>query len=136
MRLTKKVFTDLAIRMIGFGVLIGIAFPFFTLLMGVSAQIALTGIFFISCILAGVTVGFVNILLTRFTVGKRLKTMTGRMMLVEAHIMAISDGDDNKDVHLRTVISKSIPRMSLATAPRPSTSSLRHSPIPCRHNQP
>lgn len=96
MRLTRKVFTDLAIWMIGFGLMIGVVFPFFTLLLGVSAHIALSGVFFLSCIIAGIVVGFVNILLTRLIVGKRLKMMTERMLLVKSHIMSVAKGDESK----------------------------------------
>jgi two-component system cell cycle response regulator len=97
MRLTKRVFNDLAIWMIGFGILIGVSFPFFTLLMGVSATIALSWVFFISCILAGVIVGLVNIVLTRFTVGNRLRIMTERMTLAKNHVKSIAEGDDSEN---------------------------------------
>ena len=35
MRITRKVFHDLAIWMIAFGLLIGVVFPFFVILLGV-----------------------------------------------------------------------------------------------------
>ncbi len=46
MRITKKIFNDLAIWMIGFGILIGIVFPFFTRLFGVKPEIAYSPGFF------------------------------------------------------------------------------------------
>jgi len=96
MRLTGKVFVDLAFWMIGFGLIIGVLFPFFTLLLGVSAHMALSGMFFLTCIAAGILVGFVNILLTRFIVGNRIKIMTDRMLLVKSNIMSIANGDESK----------------------------------------
>ena len=60
-RLTRKVFTDLAIWMIGFGLMIGVVFPFFVTIMGVPSSLVLTWWFFAACIAAGVVVGGVNI---------------------------------------------------------------------------
>lgn len=92
MRLTRKVFTDLAIRMIGFGILIGLLFPFFTMLFGVSDDIALSGWFLSSCIFAGFFVGTMNIFLARITVGKRLKLIAGKMTFVKQKVLAIAEG--------------------------------------------
>jgi two-component system cell cycle response regulator len=69
-------------------------FPFFVLLMGVPSEYALAPLFVLSCVLAGILVGFVNILITRITVGKRLNIFTERMVLVKSHILAIARGDD------------------------------------------
>lgn len=41
-RITNRVFTDLAIWMMGFGILVGLVFPFFMLLLGLDASIALS----------------------------------------------------------------------------------------------
>lgn len=62
-RLTKRVFSDLAIFMMGFGMLVGVAFPFFMVILGMSPDIAYTWWFFTVCILAGLFVGAVNIVL-------------------------------------------------------------------------
>jgi len=83
MRLTKKVFSDLAIFMISFGLFIGIVFPFFVLAMGIPASMILTPWFFFFCITAGIVVGAVNILLARSIVGKRLKLLSERMQFIE-----------------------------------------------------
>ena len=96
MRLTKRVFTDLAIWMIGFGILIGLVFPFFIQMMGVPANYARTVPFVLSCMLAGILVGLVNILLARFTVGRRLRLMTERMTLVTDNILAIARGENHE----------------------------------------
>lgn len=90
MRITKKVFVDLAIRMIGFGVIIGIIFPFFILLLGVPSHFVFSVWFFLVCIGAGIIVGLVNIVLSRITVGKKLKMVTAKMNHVKKMIIDIS----------------------------------------------
>ena len=86
MRFTKNVFTNLAISMVGFGILIGILFPFFSLAMGVEVCIALSPLYFTLCIIAGVIVGAVNILLARVTVRKQLKKLSGSMKSAKVHL--------------------------------------------------
>ncbi len=56
-RIKKNVFLNLAVRMIGFGLGVGLVFPFFTTLMGVDRSIVYTLRFFSACIAAGLTVG-------------------------------------------------------------------------------
>lgn len=64
--LTKKVFKDLAIYMIGFGVAIGIIFPFFVVFVtAVPPSEVLTPLFFSMCITAGFLVGLFNIFLAK-----------------------------------------------------------------------
>ena len=45
-RLTKKVFTDLAIWMTGLGLLMGVVFPFFVMAFGVPSNYVLSAKFF------------------------------------------------------------------------------------------
>ncbi len=54
-RLTRRVFTDLAIWMTGLGLLMGVAFPFFVLVLGVPDQYVFTPLFFVATIGAGLT---------------------------------------------------------------------------------
>jgi diguanylate cyclase (GGDEF)-like protein len=93
-RITKKVFVDLAIYMIGFGVVIGIVFPLFLLLVGVDPSIALSGWFFLLCIMAGIIVGLINILLARGIVGSRIEELAGRMRYIASHLM----NDKHEDI--------------------------------------
>lgn len=86
MRITSKVFTDLAIWMVAFGIFIGVIFPPFITVMGVPASMVLTPSFFICCIVAGILVAVVNIILARGVVSKRLSIMAERMSQVEKHI--------------------------------------------------
>ncbi len=95
MRITKKVFTDLAIYMIGFGILIGIIFPIFTEFIGIPSQYIDT-IFIVACILAGITVGIVNILIVRGVVGKRLKLLADRMQYVNKSLHKVNELNDDE----------------------------------------
>jgi len=78
-RITRRVFTDLAFYMMGFGLFIGVVFPFFVMLLGVPASIAMQFWFFAVCVIAGIIVGAVNILLARSVVGSRLRSISARM---------------------------------------------------------
>ena len=83
MRITKKVFKDLAIFMIGFGLVIGIIFPFFVIATGVPKNYILTPLFIFLCITAGIFVGAINILLAKTIVGKRLSLLANKMTYVK-----------------------------------------------------
>ncbi|MDD3903003.1 MAG: GGDEF domain-containing protein [Sphaerochaeta sp.] len=96
-RLTKRVFTDLAIWMMGFGIFVGIIFPFFMLLLGMSADIALTWWFFCVCMVAGLFVGAVNIILARRVVGARLVLLAQHMQGIENHLKSIAGKNEPLD---------------------------------------
>ncbi len=85
--ITKKIFNDLAIFMIGFGIVVGIAFPFFVLITGTPSSYVLTPLFFALCILAGSVVGLFNIYLSRRIVGTRISELAKHMSRVEQRIM-------------------------------------------------
>lgn len=86
--LTKKVFKDLAIFMIGFGVVIGIVFPFFVVAVtNVPSAAVLTPLFFFMCITAGFLVGLFNIFLARKIVGAKLKLLSHHMKHVESRLI-------------------------------------------------
>ncbi len=57
MRITKKVFTDLGIWMVGLGLMIGIVFPWFVTILGVPRSIAFKPGFFAACLGAGALAG-------------------------------------------------------------------------------
>ncbi|PKL13459.1 MAG: GGDEF domain-containing protein [Spirochaetae bacterium HGW-Spirochaetae-8] len=96
-RITKKVFDDLAIWMVGFGIFIGIVFPYFMLIVGVSSTIALSWWFCTACILAGLFVGGVNIILARRVVGNRLRLLAEHMVGIEGSLKAISGKNEAFD---------------------------------------
>ncbi len=85
-RLTSKVFVDLAIWMTGFGLLIGLVFPPFCLILGLPADRILTPLFYASTLSAGLVVGAVNFALARLVVGRRLRLLADRMSTVEERL--------------------------------------------------
>ncbi|QSX32279.1 GGDEF domain-containing protein [Shewanella avicenniae] len=100
MRLTRKVFSDLAIFMGIFGFMIGTVFPFFVTLLGVPSDYVLTLPFFIACISAGLIAGGVNYYLARKVVGSRLIILSnvGRHMrsLAETMRRGIHQADEEE----------------------------------------
>lgn len=85
-RLTRRAFTDLAIWMVGFGLLIGLVFPPFCLLLGLPQGQILTPLFFVTTLAAGLVVGGVNYFLARAIVGVRLRTLSSSMTHVESEL--------------------------------------------------
>ena len=94
MRITSKVFHDLAVWQIGFGVCIGLAFPFFVLLLGVPREDALTPEFFAACLFAGALAGVVNHAIARRVVGRRLRVLAERMSHVTQNLGALASSGD------------------------------------------
>jgi len=92
MRITKKIFNDLTIFMVGIGIIIGLSFPFFSLLLGVSKEIALRLNYFIACILAGVVLGMLNITIAKYVVGKPIKQLSHKMRYVERILLNKKSG--------------------------------------------
>jgi diguanylate cyclase (GGDEF)-like protein len=94
MRITSKVFHDLAIWQIGFGLCIGLAFPFFVILLGVPREEALTPLFFAACLSAGALAGVVNYIIARRVVGARLRVLAERMTHVGESLSAMTSSGD------------------------------------------
>lgn len=104
-RLTGRVFSDLAIWMVSLGLATGIAFPFLTIPLGVSAGTALMPSFFAACCTAGLFVGALNFMLVRGVVGKRLRRLAGEMTkaaegLREAEALGTSLGAGAEQWHI------------------------------------
>lgn len=93
MNLHKHVFIDLLIKMLGFGICIGILFPFFCLLFGVEKEIALSFLFFVACIGAGIAVGLASFLIVKFNVKKRLLKLNNGMLTVNQSIIDFQNDD-------------------------------------------
>ncbi len=72
-------FTDLALWMTGFGVLVGIAFPFAIVPLGVSAADVVRPGFFAATIVAGICLAAVNFWLAARVVGSRLTVLSTQM---------------------------------------------------------
>ncbi|MEO5335496.1 MAG: diguanylate cyclase [Magnetospirillum sp. WYHS-4] len=93
-RLTRKAFRDLAIWMVGFGLVAGIAFPFFVMMLGVAREQTLTPMFFAATLVAGLMVGAVNFGLAHLVFRPRLRLLSTRMRTVETALReAIFTGD-------------------------------------------
>lgn len=95
-RLTRRVFIDLAIWMVGLGLLMGLIFPLFTTLMGVPPGLVLTPWFFAACMTAGFIVGGANIWLARTVVGSRMRMLADRMRIAETTLKDISRSGDTE----------------------------------------
>jgi two-component system, cell cycle response regulator len=93
-RITRKVFHDLAIWMVGFGLMIGLVFPFFVMVLGVPPDIALTPVFFVACLGAGALAGVINYGLARGVVGVRLRVLAGSMRHVEENLLSMTFSGD------------------------------------------
>lgn len=98
-RITRKVFSDLSIYMIGLGLLIGIIFPFFVSWMGIPREYVLKPWFFVATITAGIIVGALNISLARAVVGSRLKLLGNRMQYVTKNLKAIKS--EKEDINCK-----------------------------------
>ncbi len=88
MRITRKVFTDLAIWQVAFGLGIGAAFPFFVMALGVPRDTALTPVFITACLLAGALSGVMNQFISHRVVAARLRVLVDSM----THVGKVLDG--------------------------------------------
>lgn len=93
-RLTSKVFWDLAIWMSGFGLLIGVLFPFGAIVLGVRSTVSLRPAFFLGAVAAGLLVGAFNFFLAHSIVGVRVRRLAERMSRVGA---ALSEAEVTGD---------------------------------------
>jgi diguanylate cyclase (GGDEF)-like protein len=100
-RLTRKVFNDLSIWMVGLGLLIGIIFPFFVSWMGIPGRLVMTPWFFLVCITAGVVLAALNISLARTVVGSRLRLLSERMQYVTKKFRQIKMGGEIGDCNAK-----------------------------------
>ncbi len=90
-RLTTKLFTDLAIWMIGLGLLIGACFPFFAFhLVGIQAEEVFTLMFWVATMTAGLIAGLINYTLARWVVRPRLQMLAKHTYIVEKTIREAS----------------------------------------------
>lgn len=79
MRITRKVLTDLAIWMLGFGIFAGLVFPFFVVALGMPEDRALSPLFFTATLLAGIAVGAANYAIAHLVIRPRLRFLSKKM---------------------------------------------------------
>ncbi|MBE0678439.1 MAG: HAMP domain-containing protein, partial [Bacteroidales bacterium] len=98
--ITKKVFLDLCIFMIILGIIVGLIFPFYALMLGTPSSYVLTPLFILSSVAAGIFVGFFNYFLSKRIVGRRIRNLADQMNKVKEIIsernesMSYIDCDD------------------------------------------
>lgn len=85
-RLTNTIFYDVTIMMVGIGVFIGIAFPFFIVSMGLPSKFIMNDRFFLFCILAGIFVAIMNIIIMKLIILKKVHILSENMKEVESII--------------------------------------------------
>jgi diguanylate cyclase (GGDEF)-like protein len=80
--------------MVGLGLLMGLVFPFFVVMIGVSSELALRPLFFVATMAAGFLVGWANIWLARKVVGARLRILADHMRFVETNLRLMAQTGD------------------------------------------
>ena len=83
--ITKKIFNDLAIYIIGFGTCMGIILPFFVVISGNGA--VFTPLFLILSVLFGSLIGLFSVILSRKVIGNKIKELSSYMINVETKLM-------------------------------------------------
>jgi diguanylate cyclase (GGDEF)-like protein len=102
-RITSGVFRDLAVWMVGLGLLTGVVFPFFVIVLAVPSRIALQPVFMLACIAAGVSVGGLNFVLARNVVGQRIRNLNLRMRGLTAEVSETSVVAGREVDHFRPI---------------------------------
>ena len=104
-RLTSRVFWDMAIYMVGLGLIVGLIFPPFAILLGVPEAIADRPVFQSACLIAGFMVGAMNYALCRGVVGGRMEVLGGHLRSATSSITAATrTGDWSEAVFERIAV--------------------------------
>jgi diguanylate cyclase (GGDEF)-like protein len=104
-RLTSRVFWDMAIYMVGLGLIMGLIFPPFVVLLGVPETFAYRSIFRVACLMAGFMVGAMNYALVKGVVGGRMEVLGGHLRGATTSITsATRTGDWSEAVFERIAI--------------------------------
>ena len=103
MRLTSRVFWDMAIYMVGLGLVVGVIFPPFAVLLGVPSHIAGRGIFRSACLFAGFMVGAMNYALCRGVVGGRMEALGKHLRSTTSMITSATETGDWSEAVLERI---------------------------------
>lgn len=95
-RLSRKLFTDLALWMLGFGFLMGFIFPYFMLSLGFAKEQVLSFDFYSATLIAGILVAIINYALARSIIGSRLALQTGGMRSVAGEVRTLAFDEDKR----------------------------------------
>jgi diguanylate cyclase (GGDEF)-like protein len=93
-RLTTRVFWDLAVYMVGLGLVVGLIFPPFATLLGVPQAYAGRPWFRVACLGAGFMVGAMNYALCRWVVGGRMAVLGRHLRSAAGVITSASETGD------------------------------------------
>ncbi|MCW2635035.1 MAG: Diguanylate cyclase protein [Blastococcus sp.] len=93
-RLTSRVFWDMAIYMVGLGLIMGLIFPPFVVLLGVPETFAYRTIFRFACLMAGFMVGAMNYALVKGVVGGRMEVLGGHLLSATTSITSATKTGD------------------------------------------
>src|SRR3954462_6093640 len=104
-RLTSRVFWDMAIYIVGLGLVVGLIFPPFAVLLGVPDPITARPVFRTACLMAGFMVGAMNYALCRGAVGGRMEALGGPLRSATSSITsATRTGDWSEAVFERIAV--------------------------------
>jgi diguanylate cyclase (GGDEF)-like protein/PAS domain S-box-containing protein len=93
-RLTSRVFWDLAVYMVGLGLAVGVIFPPFATVLGVPSSYATRGTFVAACLVAGFLVGGLSYAVCRAVVGGRLSVLSSHLRSVAETVTRASHTGD------------------------------------------
>jgi diguanylate cyclase (GGDEF)-like protein len=102
-RLTSRVFWDLAVYMVGLGLVMGVIFPPFVTLLGVPEAYAGRPAFRAACLAAGFMVGAMNYAITKGVVGGRLAELGGHLRSVTGVIASATRSGDWSSAVIRPI---------------------------------
>jgi signal transduction histidine kinase len=90
---TRNVFWNTASAMIGFGLTIGVVFPYFAAALGVSRDQVMSASFRAACLGAGALVGVTNYLLISYALRGRLRVLAARLSGAQREIVKSAGSD-------------------------------------------
>ena len=102
-RLTSRVFWDLAVYMVGLGLVMGVIFPPFVTLLGVPQAYAGRPAFRAACLAAGFMVGALNYALTKGVVGGRLAELGTHLRSVTGVIASATRSGDWSHAEIKRI---------------------------------
>jgi len=118
-QISKRITLDLVIFMAGFGVLVGIIFPFFAkAVLRLPADRVLTPLFFTLCIIAGILVGLFNYLIFKLIVYRFVTAMDTKINTVHGHLddyyLDREDACEGEDCYLNITSQDNFGRIAMS----------------------
>lgn len=97
--MNKNIFVKLSFFMMGFGLFVGILFPFIVVLLGGSPETTYRFSFFFVSILAGLIVGVVNILFAQLLIERKISKLSAHMNTVNERLSSSTILEDDLDAN-------------------------------------